>query len=218
MKTSTAKRTHRALTLIEVLLVIAIIAILAMLLLPVLDRPDGSRTTHCLYNLKQIVLSMYMFGEDHNGRFPTSHANGDAINYDSNRLTSIFQATSSYGLTNPILLICPTDTRKAAKNFNSLKTENISYFLSIDVKQGMTTTIAAGDRNLRVSGVAVKPGLFTLSPDLKISWTPEMHSKYSGGSCGNVALGDGVARMCRIKDFAPIVKQQDIPTNRLIVP
>ncbi len=145
-----------------------------------------------------------------------SYTNGGAILYDSNRLISSFQTMSSYGLGDPKLLVCPADTRKAATNFNSLKAENISYFLSLDAKREITNAIAAGDRNLEASGQPVKPGLFTLTPDLKISWTREMHGK-TYGPCGNVVLADGFVKVCK-KNFAAVVRQQNLSTNRLMVP
>lgn len=156
---------------------------------------------------------MLLFAEDNNGRFPTSPANL----YDTNRLISSFQAISNE-LNNPAILVCPEDTRKAAKNLHSLKTENISYFLSLDAKPELTNAIIAGDRNLAVSGQPVKPGLFSLTPDLEISWTRDMHSKIPGIPSGNVALADGHVEGLRKTNFAALVRRQNMPTNRLIVP
>jgi prepilin-type N-terminal cleavage/methylation domain-containing protein len=58
-------------TLIELLVVIAIIAILMAILLPALHRAkEQSRKIVCSNNLKQIGLSLHIFGAENDGRLP----------------------------------------------------------------------------------------------------------------------------------------------------
>jgi len=64
---------RKGFTLIELLVVIAIIAILAAILFPVFARArEKARQTSCLSNLKQLSLSMLMYVQDYDERFPVA--------------------------------------------------------------------------------------------------------------------------------------------------
>ncbi|MEJ5251058.1 MAG: DUF1559 domain-containing protein [Armatimonadota bacterium] len=84
---------HKGFTLIELLVVIAIIAILAAILFPVFSQArEKARQTSCLSNFKQIGLSVRMYSQDYDEKFPMGtypgprnwEVNPDINNYDGN--------------------------------------------------------------------------------------------------------------------------------------
>ncbi len=84
-------RNKKGFTLIELLVVIAIIAILAAILFPVFARArEKARQTTCSSNQRQIAVSLQMYAQDHESRFPS---------YDS-----VWKAAAI----DPAILKCPT--------------------------------------------------------------------------------------------------------------
>jgi prepilin-type N-terminal cleavage/methylation domain-containing protein/prepilin-type processing-associated H-X9-DG protein len=70
---SPLSKSRVAFTLIELLVVIAIIAILASLLLPALARAKSKgQDIKCVSNLKQLGIAVTIWGDDHEGKFPTA--------------------------------------------------------------------------------------------------------------------------------------------------
>jgi len=79
---------RRGFTLIELLVVIAIIAILAAILFPVFAQArESARLSSCLSNLKQIGLSVKMYSQDYDEKFPMGTYGGPRnweVNPDAN--------------------------------------------------------------------------------------------------------------------------------------
>jgi type II secretory pathway pseudopilin PulG len=212
---------NRALTLVETLVVIVMVGFFVLLLLPsILPRRSyrHSPRIQCVSNLKQLALAFEIYAGDNNDHYPTLSIATNISNKEPGAqvLVPICQLMA-FPISNSKILACPADVRQPATNFSSLRIENISYFLSLDAKEGMTNAILGGDRNLESGGQPVKSGLFILTTNLALSWTKEMHSKKAGLGGGNLMMVDGsVAEVG--KNFDDVVRGQELTTNRLIVP
>jgi len=189
-------RGRRAFTLVELLVVIAVIAILAGMLLPALAAAkQKARRVQCLSNLKQLTCALHLFLHD-NEKYPWRLSVGEGGTATRTNISATYQVLSDeLALTQ--VLICPSDTRVAAKDFSSLVDSNISYFLAVDAKEDRSSMVLVGDRNLeggrpqRDCPVArVKKCTFEFS-NVEIPnalWSRTMHR-----GVGNISIGDNSA-------------------------
>ncbi|MHB9106414.1 MAG: type II secretion system protein [Armatimonadota bacterium] len=71
---------HRGFTLIELLVVIAIIAILAAILFPVFNKArEKARQTACSNNMRQLLLAVQVYQQDHDNYFPPANEVWEAV-------------------------------------------------------------------------------------------------------------------------------------------
>ena len=190
-----ARRGSRAFTLLELLTTIAIIAVLAALLLPALQNSyRKARRIVCTSQLKQVGTAFHSWAHDHNDLYPmqvSTSAGGTkefaeqaALNPNESFTYRHFQAVSNELLLAKVLL-CPAEkTRTAARDFESLRNENISYWLNNDAVFGHPNSPLTGDRNVRTSG-RTEWTFVQFGPGDAVEFSADLH-----GHRGNVAFGD----------------------------
>jgi prepilin-type processing-associated H-X9-DG protein len=99
-------------------------------------------------------------------------------------------------------------------SFAGLASSNISYFVSVDVTNGVAPqAILSGDDNFEIGGVPVKSGLLELSTHTPISWTAARH-KFTG----NVVLADGSVQSANNSVLKSWFDHTGVATNRLAIP
>ena len=198
MKSAMDTRRHGAFTLVEMLMVIAIIAILVSTMLPALQGAKAkAQRIQCVSNLKQVGLGFHLFAHEHDSKFPmgVSTNNGGTLEYVifSRYATAgfylqyrHFQALSN-DLSNPHVLVCPTDTNRLNPPdfFASLANSNISYFVGVNADYNQPSSILGGDRNI-TSSVMRSSGVIRLLNGNSVQWTSSQHH-YKG----NVLFADG---------------------------
>ena len=97
------RRSSRAFTIIEMLVVISIILILAGIILPALSRGrEEARITRCLSNVHQIGLALTIYARDYGDGNPDAYPPW---------LTLLTKKTATHApyITDPRVLICPCD-------------------------------------------------------------------------------------------------------------
>ena len=123
-----------------------------------------------------------------------------------------FRAMSNE-LSTPKVLVCPADTRTAARSFAALSNVNISYFVGLDAADAFPQMLLAGDRNLTTNGVPVGTGLLVLTTNVTLGWTAAMHK-----NSGNAVLGDGSVQPFTNPRLQDQAAHSDVATNRLLIP
>jgi prepilin-type processing-associated H-X9-DG protein len=206
-----------AFTRIELVTVTLMVALLAAaVLLPAFSRMrQRAWRIQCVKNLQQIGLNVRTWALDHGDRMPSevdarfggsleSIAPGEAFRH--------FQVLFNE-LKSPAVVVCPSDVRRAAKDFGAgFSNTNLSYFMAVDAQDTNPELFLSGDRNL-TNGLPIRNGLLELDTAHPLGWTHEMHNRQ-----GNVALADGSVQGISSSKLGEMFKNSGLGTNRLAMP
>ena len=199
-------------------MVICLLAVVAVLLLPALAAAKRKHShLDCINNLKQMALGFKMWAGDNGDKYPMQFAitNDATMKLVSDGNAYVLWQTISNELVTPRLLACPEDKQRteAVSFTQNFSDANISYFYGLDADDSHPQMILAGDDNLAVNGVRVRPGILNLWTNAAVGWTTERH-----GGAGNVALADGSAQPTTSSSLLQLVQQTGGATNRLVIP
>ena len=217
---------HAAFTWIEMMVVIVCVVLLAcFIILPAIARRyDKASPVNCVNNLKNIGLAWRIYASDNNGLFPwqaaatnrsafgpTNYATVPGAGLGPAQGVAVTFAFSSYELSTPELVLCPSDTTRFRLKTNSftflmapaqtpVRDRAISYFIGTSASEEEPQSILSGDRNLAGGPFSADPKRPPSQVALRIpyatatnvaamksaGWTKDIHD-----FGGNLLLGDG---------------------------
>ena len=190
------RRRNAGFTRVELLVVIVVgVVVLGGTLWPAFSNAKAkAKRISCVCRLKNVGLAHRIFATDNAELFPWERSLADATNRMNfpdlrglsagDQVVRIYQSLSNE-LSTPRILTCAADMRKPARDWGTLTTNNVSYFVGLSARESLPQTLMAGDRNLVLNGNRLA-GRVELKGGAGVTWGEDIHRFQ-----GSVAMGDG---------------------------
>jgi len=142
-------RSHRGLTLLELLVIIVIVAILASLVIPVRSSArESAKRTSCASNLNQIAKAMYMYADvPANAVFPCASRDPDT----SDPMVSLGLLYNNY-VADPRVFSCPSKPIPPATLAALVPNGRVMSSYGYDPAHGPNDAVAAIAADWKVAG------------------------------------------------------------------
>jgi hypothetical protein len=200
----------------EVLAILAVVILLVVVFVPSVVGCGGHQkapSIRCVNNLKNVGLAFRIFATDNHDQFPHTLMASNGVNLAAMDILTVYKNLSNE-LSTPRLLHCPADTRRtAADNFTDFTRDDLSYFVNLSSDETRPGTFLGGDRNLELNGKPVPPGLLTLSSNMPLGFTEEMHNQQ-----GHILMSDGSVQQMSSRRLPAAIGDQELGTNYLVIP
>jgi prepilin-type processing-associated H-X9-DG protein len=215
----------RGITRLEVVVLLALAAVLALVFLPLTTSTRRSldpalvHRVHCQSNLGHVGRMIDVFAKDHGGRFPSHVPASQGGSMESALSGGVHASFLPLADETPSwkVLWCPADIARAPVGQSvQLWESNISYFISVDASPSSPGAIVSGDRNLEVGSMAARSGLVTLTTDISVGWTREIHT-LKGRPCGNLLFADSHVETVQ-GALTEAIRLQGLSSNRIVIP
>ena len=167
-------------------MIFTVICIVFALMIPTTIKAIAKqKRIGCVSRLKNMGLGYRIFATDNRDMFPWQLVTNAPAPKTFDDVLRHYKAISNE-LSTPKILVCPSDSRRAAPDLISLSRTNISYFVSLDSSESRPDALLAGDRNVLTNGVRLGPGVVELHSTTTNTWDGTIHRFQ-----GNVVVGDG---------------------------
>ena len=198
-----------AFTRLDLTVCLGVIIILGLLVFPILaGSKTRSEQVSCANNLRQIGVAYQSWGSSHDNGNPMRVliSNGGMVPMGAGASWVVYAFIANY-LGSPQVLVCPSDNRLIAKDFNSTSIDGgfrhlnyrdnaVSYFVGLHADFNEPMSLLSGDRDIHITaspvscsaGVNNAAGIYYLT-DSQIGWNNKVHQQ-----TGNILFTSGVVQ------------------------
>jgi len=208
-----------AFTRVELLVVLLVLALLSLVSLGIYKSYlELRKSPVCVNNLKELGVAVKMnTGNSFRFHMQQSMGNGGTKEFTTGLDTfRHFQALSNI-VTNPKLLVCPSDARVPAASFQSLANSNVSYFIGLKGDETKLDAILAGDR-LFSGNVPQTNGVLVAGTNGAFKWSASYHRNYKLQTRGNVLMSSGSVWLSSDNKLTELLKTKENFDNPLLFP